>query len=136
MLEWKGITNMDKKPIVHSICHSWSGRTAHIARSDGSLVRCEIGDMIVKSSFVGMVVKYREGGHQKKKNVCPIFLASLDFLWWSRQIVSEGEMDNPPIVEPLPLLSVPQEQEKRLTNDQILHLHWIMEQCQALQKLL
>ena len=117
--------------------HSWFGKTCHIIRADGHTLRCEVREIILRPSFVGVRVRYRENGKSKKKNYSPIFLACMHSMWWNQQIVSEDDDTTIDAVDNvLPLLRLLKTEESRLSSDQKLCLQWTLEQSDCIIKII
>jgi hypothetical protein len=118
--------------------HSWFGKTAHILRPGGKILRCEILEIILRPCFVGLRVRYRQDGVSKRRNFSPIFLMSMHLMWWSRLIVSDDDVDTTvaPTEETLPPLRLLKCEESKLKHEQKMALIWTLEQTDYLQSLI
>lgn len=116
--------------------HSWFGKVGHIIRDDGRVLRCEIREIVLRPCFIGISVRYREGGKSKKRQYSPIFLASAHAMWWNHDIVSEEDLETTihAVGEVLPPLRLLRSEEAKLSQEQKLAMMWTLQQSDCIQK--
>ena len=75
--------------------HSWFGKSSHVVRADGRVLRARIGRVTVSvDKQVGVDLLFRDQHKALRKTVSPMFIAALRILWLNRDIVSEEEEDD------------------------------------------
>lgn len=119
--------------------HSWFNQTAHIAK-DGIVRRGEIGEIVLNPSAICLRVRYRAKNVPKKRSFDPVFLMAMEFLWWSKEIVSEDEPEETSTItakeHPLPPFRIHRSEQHKLSREQTTALTWLIDQCDNIQKLL
>jgi hypothetical protein len=119
--------------------HSWYKKMAHIVLENGLVVRCELGEIILKpEGFFGIRVRYREGRKMVKTNKSPIFIAHAHFAYWSGAYVSESEQgyefEKRNIVEKLPNLRLTGEVTDKLSTSFKQAFTWVVMQVDDIIK--
>jgi len=123
----------EKSPNVQG--HSWFGKTAHLLRPGRKMLRCTIGEFVLKPCFVGLNVRFQENGTKKNKNVSPLLLLSVNLFWVSNEFGSDEEDDSATRVlrpEMLPKLRIWTQEKFKFSQQQLEAIHWNITQADLL----
>jgi len=135
--------------------HSWSGYPVHVGRSDGSIRRGVVGNLVVmREGFVVVRVRFRDSqGHKKMKLLSPVALIAWQILWMNRDIVSDvddtddeetnpgdtereftGDIQDQTVVgRALPSLLVHEQERARCSLDMVSAITFIAKQVELLR---
>ncbi len=88
-------------------CHSWKGLNCHTIRK-GSLVRVEIGPLIVKLHRISLCLQLVKGGITRRRYAHPSVLLLLQNMWLLDELTSETSdlESNDPISSVLPKFTI------------------------------
>jgi hypothetical protein len=112
--------------------HSWYGKTCHVVRHTGKIVRATISDLVLEPSSIRLLVWWTSStGAKVSKNVSPCSVLYNNIYWFSNEVVSDDpDTENEKCPEPdiLPILSIS-------TCGKKPNIHLTVIQIQALQAL-
>ena len=85
------LSNVTDGKLVEITKHSWYGKRCHLIRTNGTVVRAVVKEVVFAPHHFGLRCCYFTGGTRRSKTVSPLALLWVQLMWDTSEILSDAD---------------------------------------------